>query len=290
MAYKVDNAIIMAAGTASRFAPLSFEKPKALIEVRGEVLIERQIKQLLAAGINEIAIVVGYKKEQFHYLIEKYGVILVENKDYLTRNNNASIYCAKKYLKNTYVCSSDNYFMKNPFEKYVDESYYSAVYAEGHTEEWCIGQDAEGYINAVTIGGNDAWYMLGHTFWSEEFSSKFLNILERIYDEDETQNLLWEGIYMRHLDELKMKIRKYPVGFIFEFDTLDELRLFDDSYVNNSRSRILKQVALELGCSEKDIVDVKAQKTHNNEADGFTFMVFQNKYECDYETMKIRRV
>ena len=45
MAYKVDNAIIMAAGTASRFAPLSFEKPKALIEVRGEVLIERQIKQ-----------------------------------------------------------------------------------------------------------------------------------------------------------------------------------------------------------------------------------------------------
>ena len=290
MAYKVDNAIIMAAGTASRFAPLSFEKPKALIEVRGEVLIERQIKQLLAAGINEIVIVVGYKKEQFHYLIEKYGVKLVENKDYLTRNNNASIYCAKQYLKNTYVCSSDNYFMKNPFEKYVDESYYAAVYATGHTEEWCIGQDAEGYINAVTIGGNDTWYMLGHTFWSEEFSSKFLNILERIYDEDETQNLLWEGIYMRHLNELKMKIRKYPVDFIFEFDTLDELRMFDESYVNNSRSLVLKQIALMLGCAEKDIVDVKARKIHNNEANGFTFKVFQKKYECDYETMEIRDI
>ena len=37
---KVDNAIIMAAGTSSRFAPLSFERPKALIEVRGEILIE----------------------------------------------------------------------------------------------------------------------------------------------------------------------------------------------------------------------------------------------------------
>lgn len=70
MAYKVDNAIIMAAGTASRFAPLSFEKPKALIEVRGEVLIERQIKQLFAAGINEIVIIVGYKKEQFDFLID----------------------------------------------------------------------------------------------------------------------------------------------------------------------------------------------------------------------------
>lgn len=41
---KVDNAIIMAAGTSSRFAPLSFERPKALIEVRGEILIERQIR------------------------------------------------------------------------------------------------------------------------------------------------------------------------------------------------------------------------------------------------------
>ena len=55
--YKVDNAIIMAAGTSSRFAPLSYEMPKALIEVKGEVLIERQIKQLLEVGIKEIYIV-----------------------------------------------------------------------------------------------------------------------------------------------------------------------------------------------------------------------------------------
>ena len=48
---KVDNAIIMAAGTSSRFAPLSFERPKALIEVRGEILIERQIRQLRKDGI-----------------------------------------------------------------------------------------------------------------------------------------------------------------------------------------------------------------------------------------------
>ena len=43
---KVDNAIIMAAGLSSRFAPLSYETHKALIKVKGEVLIERQIKQI----------------------------------------------------------------------------------------------------------------------------------------------------------------------------------------------------------------------------------------------------
>ncbi|MBQ1982979.1 MAG: NTP transferase domain-containing protein, partial [Clostridia bacterium] len=49
--YQVDNAVIMAAGTASRFAPLSYERPKALISVKGEVLIERQIRQLKEAGV-----------------------------------------------------------------------------------------------------------------------------------------------------------------------------------------------------------------------------------------------
>ena len=39
MPYRVNNAIIMAAGTSNRFAPLSYEMPKALIEVNGEILI-----------------------------------------------------------------------------------------------------------------------------------------------------------------------------------------------------------------------------------------------------------
>ena len=81
---KVNNAIIMAAVTASRFAPLSFEKHKALIEVKGEILIERQIRQLQEAGIKEIIVVTGYMAEQFEYLKKKYGVVLVYNPDYLT--------------------------------------------------------------------------------------------------------------------------------------------------------------------------------------------------------------
>ena len=89
--HKVDNAVIMAAGTASRFAPLSYETHKALITVKGEVLIERQIRQLKEAGVPEIYIVTGYKSEQFEYLKEKFGVHLVHNSEYLVRN--------KRFLK-----------------------------------------------------------------------------------------------------------------------------------------------------------------------------------------------
>ena len=290
MKYKVDNAVIMAAGTASRFAPISYERPKALIEVKGEILLERQIRQLLEAGIKEIILVVGYKKEQFMYLKDKFGVIIVENNEYLTRNNNSSIYAVRKYLKNTYICSSDNYFSKNPFEEYVDDSYYAAVYADGETKEWCMTEDKDGYIDSVTVGGKDAWFMLGHTFWSEEFSSKFLEILEEIYDLPETVDLLWESIYMQHLDTLKMKMRKYEDDFIFEFDTLDELRVFDTSYVEDTRSEILKKIANELNCKESDLNDIKTFKTEDNSASGIIFNAGNEKYKYSYKDCLLRRV
>lgn len=280
---KVDNAIILAAGTASRFAPLSLEKPKALIEVRGEVLIERQIRQLLEAGIPEIVVVVGYQKEAFSYLTGKYGVKLAENPAYLTRNNNASIYAAKEYLKNSYICSSDNYFLTNPFESDVEDSYYSAVYMPGKTGEWCI-TEKDGWIQSVTVGGADAWVMLGHVFWSEAFSRTFLSILESVYDLPETAGKLWETIYLEHIHRLPMKIRKYPAGTIFEFDTLDELRQFDPTYVRDTRSAILRDIAARLSCAEADIVDVKACKSENNAAAGIRFRVGEKRYEYVYKT------
>ena len=290
MGYKVDNAVILAAGTASRFAPLSYENPKALIEVKGEILIERQIRQLQEAGITEIILVVGYKKEKFSYLQEKFGVILVENNEFLTRNNNGSIYAAKNYLKNTYICSSDNYFSENPFELELDDSYYAAVYATGETKEWCMTEDKSGYINHVTVGGDNAWYMLGHTFWNEEFSKKFLEILLPIYNLPETKDLLWESIYMKHLDVLKMKIRKYSDDVIFEFDTLDELRVFDKSYCQDTRSVILKEIATKLNCKEEQIVEVKSYKTKDNAAAGIIFRAQNKTYQYTYENKELRRI
>lgn len=285
---KVDNAIILAAGTASRFAPLSYEIPKGLVEVKGEILIERQIKQLQKAGIPEIIIVTGYKSQAFAYLKEKYNVVLVHNPDYLTRNNHSSIYAVRDYLKNSYICSSDNYFIKNPFTSEVEESYYSAIYAKGKTSEWCITEE-NSWIKAVHIVGANSWIMLGHVFWSETFSKKFLSILQQEYGQRETKDKLWENIYIEHIHELPMQIRKYPADFIFEFDTLDELRKFDTSYVNNTRSNILKHIAHDLGTTEAKIHNIKAIKNENNAAIGFVFEC-SRKYKYVYELQKLEEV
>ena len=172
--YKVDNAVILAAGLSSRFAPISYEKPKGVLRVRGEVLIERQIEQLREAGITDITVVVGYKKEYFFYLRKKYGVTLVNNDEYASRNNNGSLWRVRGRLGNTYVCSSDDYFTQNPFNAYVFKAYYSAQYAEGPTKEWCMETGAGGRITKVTVGGSNSWYMLGHVYFDRAFSERFV--------------------------------------------------------------------------------------------------------------------
>ena len=172
------NAIIMAAGMSSRFAPLSLETPKALLNVKDEIMIERQIGQLREAGIDEIVIVVGYLKEKFEYLKEKYHVILVENPYYKQMNNFSTLYVAREYLKNTWICSADNYFTENVFMEESENAFYASEYADGATEEWCIKTDNTGKITGVQIGGENAWVMKGHVFFNEKFSTQLLPYLE----------------------------------------------------------------------------------------------------------------
>lgn len=254
--YAVDNAVIMAAGLSSRFAPISYERPKGTLRVRGEVLIERQIEQLHEAGITDIIVVVGYRKEYFFYLAEKYGVKIVVNSKYATRNNNGSLWLVRDKLANTYVCSSDNYFTENPFESHVYRAYYSAQHVKGETDEWCLKTDSDGLITGVTVGGRDAWIMLGHVYFDREFSRTFVGILESVYNLPETASKLWEQIYVDHLNAFTMGIRKYPEGVINEFDSVDELRSFDPLFMENVDSEIFENIKKTLGCDVNDIQDV----------------------------------
>ena len=211
-------------------AQQKYETDTAYGDVLAQAEYDNTIRQLQEAGIRDIYVVTGYLGQQFDYLRERAGVSLIENKEYQVRNNHSSVWAARDVLANTYICSSDNYFTENLFTDAAKRPYYSALYADGPTEEYCLTTDSSGRITDVTIGGSDSWYMLGHVYFDREFSRKFLAILEQEYDLPETRDLLWEKIYMKHLSELSMYIRKYPSGVIHEFDTLEDLRQFDPSW------------------------------------------------------------
>ena len=118
------NAIILAAGYGMRMVPINTEVPKGLIEINGEVLIERIIRQLKEVGINKVYVVVGFMKERYEYLIDDYGVELIVNSEYKTKNNLHSLEKAIKYLGNSYVIPCDIWCKKNPFSKNELYSWY----------------------------------------------------------------------------------------------------------------------------------------------------------------------
>ena len=278
--YHVENAIIMAAGMSTRFAPLSYEAPKGLLVVKGERLIEREIKQLSEAGIKKITVVVGYMKEKMFYLADKFGVEIVVNEDYYRFNNCSSLMVVREQLGNTYICSSDNYFVENPFEEYVYRGYYSTVFAQGETDEYCVVESPDGTIREVTIGGENKWYMLGHVYFDRAFSEQFAPILEKEFKHEAYKLQLWEDYYARHVDTLVLEARHYSDEIIKEFDSLDELRAFDEHYLMHTNSTILLNICNTLNVTPAEIINIKPIK------DGLTNTSFC--FDCKGETYVYR--
>ncbi len=58
------NAIILAAGMGERLRPLTNDRPKPLVDVLGEPMIERQIRFLREAGVDDVTVVAGYFSEK----------------------------------------------------------------------------------------------------------------------------------------------------------------------------------------------------------------------------------
>ena len=270
--YRVQNAVIMAAGMSSRFAPLSYELPKGLLKVKGERLIEREIEQLQEAGIEDITVIVGYLQEKMFYLAEKYGVKIVVNNDYYKYNNCSSLMLVRDQLSNTYICSSDNYFVENPFEKYIYRGYYSTIFVEGETDEYCATEDSNNMIVDIQIGGKNTWAMVGHVYFDRAFSEKFVEILEKEFKHEPYKEQLWEDYYTRNVHELHLEARHYSADIVKEFDSLDELRQFDARYLMNSNSEIIDNICKTLNCDASDIVHIKPLK------DGLTNTSFS--FDC----------
>lgn len=284
---KVDNAVIMAAGMSSRFAPISYECPKALLKVKGEILIERQIMQLKEAGIRKIVVVVGYLKEKFQYLKEKYQVILIENPVYDIRNNHSTLYVARKYLKNTYICNGDNYFSVNVFHEEEKCAYYSAVFEQGNTMEWCMKTDEKERLVGVEVGGRNSWVMAGHAFITEAISQRLIPQFEEVYKKEKTAEQFWEEILIENLQYIDIYIKEYKQGEILEFDSLEDLKKFDSTYVNNSGSSIMKNICKALRCKEQDIGNIQPIKSKQAVV-GIHFLFRDGDYTYYYAEQKLK--
>ena len=254
------NAVILAAGKSSRFAPFTYEKPKGMFRVKGEILIERQIEQLYEAGIKEIYVVIGYMKEKFFYLEQKYPFVhLLVNNKFDKKGNLYSLYQAKEYLCNTYICCADHYFKNNIFmEDYNPEniSYRACVYYEGKFREFAVGGSDAAVITKFSPGGEDGFAMAGPAYINEHFSEVFCERMDKEINDFGVSVMFWEEFYARHMDRLTFYMKKYEPDEILEFENIDDLREFDSEFLMNIDSEIIENITDTLNCRPDDITDI----------------------------------
>lgn len=89
------KAIILAAGRGSRMKKLTEDKPKCLIKINEVSLLDSQLRVLSDAGIEEIAIVTGYKRE----LLTNREILEFHNARWAETNMVSSLECAKEWLE-----------------------------------------------------------------------------------------------------------------------------------------------------------------------------------------------
>ena len=98
------KAVILAAGQGTRIRSVHGEHPKCLIEVENTTILDHQLEALSMAGIDDVAIVVGYEKEQIieHVKFRKPSVTqricFFENPAFAITNNIYSLWLALEWL------------------------------------------------------------------------------------------------------------------------------------------------------------------------------------------------
>lgn len=253
------NAIILSAGKSTRFAPFTYEKPKGLFCVKGEILIERQIEQLIEAGVEEIYVIVGYMKEKFFYLELKYPCVkLVVNNSFSINGNILSLYAVADYLNNTFICCSDHYFPQNPFlDKNPDNiSFRMCTYYNAKFNEFAVDSSDAGVITGFEVGGKDQLAMVGAGYFNESFSERFRDFLKKEINDFGVKQMFWEEFYAKHQRSLTLYVKECENDCVFEFESIDDLRQFDSGFLRNVDSDIILNICSLLKCEPDDIINI----------------------------------
>jgi phosphoenolpyruvate phosphomutase len=88
------GAVILAASRGSALGPLTENRPKCMIEIRGQPLLRRLVGTLRDGGIREITVVRGYRKE----VVDIPSVVTIDNDDYATTGEAISLQCAAEKI------------------------------------------------------------------------------------------------------------------------------------------------------------------------------------------------
>lgn len=249
------NAVILAAGCGMRMIPINMEVPKGLIEINGEPLIERIIKQLHEVGIQEIYVIVGFMKEQLEYLIDEYGVKLIVNADYAAKNNLHSVKLVLEHLSNTYVIPCDIWCDKNPFSKCELYSWYMVSDLIDNDSSVRVNRKMELVSVPDAAGGNT---MLGISYLLEEQAAIVRERILQLSNDTRYDGAFWEEA-LYHKDKMILAAKVVHSTDVVEINTYEQLRDLD-SESNQLKSDAIADIAGALKVKADEIKEISMLK------------------------------
>lgn len=268
---KTRNAIILAAGFGIRMVPINLNRPKGLLEVNGERLIERLINQLHDANIKNITVVAGFQKEKYEYLIDKFGVNLKIIDTYHEKNNLHSLYAVRDEISNTYILPSDLYFINSPFSEYEFYSWYMISDVKGRGSYIKENRNRE----IINIGPDQiSNKMIGVSYITEKDSKKAINILEEYASTERYNNYFWEDALIRA--GFKFYSKMINNDSYFEINTYESLREFDNKsrHLKSSVINLIAEIFRVNKNEIKNIVTLKKGMTNRS----FSFTIGEAKF------------
>ena len=248
------NAVILAAGYGLRMVPINTEIPKGLLEVNGEPLIERIIKQLQEVGVSHIFVVVGYQKEKYEYLIDTFGVELVVNMDYSTKNNLHSLYKASAHLGNTYIVPCDLWCRNNPFSDTELYSWYMV------SDRMSINSSVK-YARQKTLisapGNAEGNSMLGISYLTQDAADYVKEHLNRCVHDHNYDNSFWEDTLFPQYKNIYGNL--VSDQDVIEINTFEQLRSINHN-PEQLNSTALNIITETFHCSVTDISHIDTLK------------------------------
>ena len=133
------NVIIVAAGQGNRLKPLTNDIPKPLLQIEEKRIIEFNLTNLSALGIEKINIVTGHQSEQFHRLIgnnyKSCRINYIHNSNYRNTDNMFSLWLAMTEIDGEFIfINGDVIVHKNVFERILSSDYDDICLIDDHTK------------------------------------------------------------------------------------------------------------------------------------------------------------
>ena len=266
------NAVILAAGFGMRMVPINMTTPKALLEVYGEPLIERIIKQLHEIGVKDITVVVGFMKESFEYLIDDYGVDLVVNPDYASKNSLSSLALVADRLGGTYVIPSDIWCDRNPFHAYELYSWYMVSDLVDNDSDVRVNRKNELVKVGKNEGGNA---MVGISFLSDTDAPALAQHIRALASDSRYDEEFWECALYK-ADKMIIPAKVVQSSKFFEINTYEQLRDLDDEseHLRSDAIDVIADVFKTSTDTIEDICVLKKGMTNRS----FLFSVNDDRY------------